>query len=176
MSEQGRSITNSTTKTTPEIIITLPTNLLKVTNHLRQKQSLTSTLPNPPIHLVLRLQNQKTSPSPQLHSKTSSSSTGGAPTNRGPLRTTTTQKSTIHPSRVHPLTISTTTKPKETTKNFEKPTNGLLETSLVGLLTSVSVIFQTLYYFVLLLLIPLFLLHRLPPSQKTAASHRALSA
>ncbi len=77
---------------------------------------------------------------------------------------------------LHPLTISTTIKPKETMKNSEKPTNGLLETSLVGLLTSVSAIFQTLYYFVLLLLIPLFLLHRLPPSQKTAASHRALSA
>ncbi len=99
-----------------------------------------------------------------------------APTNRGPLRTTTTQKNIIHPSRVHPLITSTTTKPKEMTKNSEKPKNGLSETNLVGLLTSVSVIFQTLYYFVALLLIPLFLLHRLPPSQKTAASHRALSA
>ncbi len=97
-------------------------------------------------------------------------------TNRGPLRTTITQKNIIHPSRVHPLTISTTTKPKEMTKNSEKPTNGLFETNLVGLLTSVSVIFQILYYFVALLLIPLFLLHRLPPSQKTTASHRPLSA
>ncbi len=35
-----------------------------MTNHHHPKQSPKSTLPNPPIHLVLRLQNQKTSPSP----------------------------------------------------------------------------------------------------------------
>ncbi len=77
-------------------------NLLKVTNHLRQKQSPKSTLRNPPIHLVLRLQNQKISPFQPLRSKKSNSSTGGIPTNSGLLRTTTTQKITTRPSQVAP--------------------------------------------------------------------------
>ncbi len=113
-----------------KLLLLLPTNLLKVMNHLRQKQSPKSTLRNPPIHLVLRLQSQKISPSPQLHSKTSSSLTGGVPTNRGPLRTITTQRNIIHPFRVHPLTTSTITKPKETTKNSEKPKNWFVRNEL----------------------------------------------